>query len=273
MDTGVPVLFYRDRLDPDLIRATVLSLGAHLAVLALVVAWSALVRPQAALGPVVAYTVDLVSLDKRPDLRALGPLAPKPAAKAAPNPVVKPVVKSAPKPVVKSAPKPVVKAAPKPVAKSAPKPVVKAAPKPVAKSAPKPVVKAAPKPVAKSAPVATAAVESAAPVPAEAATGHPGGEVRGVEFVRYYEHMLDRVKSSWVWVGSADELAVTVRFSIVGDGGVEGTALLSSSGNESFDSSVLAAVAGVRFLGPPPENYLGEFSDVELTFRASELRQ
>ena len=233
MDTGVPVLFYRDRLDPDLIRATVLSLGAHLAVLALVVAWSALVRPQAALGPVVAYTVDLVSLDKRPDLRALGPLAPKPAAKAAPNPVVKPVVKSAPKPVVK----------------------------------------AAPKPVAKSAPVATAAVESAAPVPAEAATGHPGGEVRGVEFVRYYEHMLDRVKSSWVWVGSADELAVTVRFSIVGDGGVEGTALLSSSGNESFDSSVLAAVAGVRFLGPPPENYLGEFSDVELTFRASELRQ
>jgi TonB family protein len=103
--------------------------------------------------------------------------------------------------------------------------------------------------------------------------GGGDGEVRGIEFVRYYEQMMSRIRENWVYVGEDQNLAVTVRFSIQGDGRVVNVRRSDSSGNPLFDQSVESAVRGVRDLGPPPAQYARDFSDVEVTFRAKDLAQ
>src|SRR5262249_47177081 len=42
-----------------------------------------------------------------------------------------------------------------------------------------------------------------------------GGTVRGLEFVVYYNQMLNRIKDRWTWVGTRADLHVTVHFSIL----------------------------------------------------------
>jgi TonB family protein len=103
--------------------------------------------------------------------------------------------------------------------------------------------------------------------------GGGGGDVRGIEFVRYYEQMINKIRANWVWVGEDQSLAVTVRFSIQTDGRVTNVRRSDSSGNLLFDQSVESAVRGVRDLGPPPDQYARDFSDVEVVFRAKDLAQ
>jgi len=97
--------------------------------------------------------------------------------------------------------------------------------------------------------------------------------VRGIEFIRYYEQMIARIRESWVWVGEDPGGAVTVRFSIQPDGRIANVRRTDSSGNTLFDQSVETAVRGVRDLGAPPEQYRRDFADVEVVFRAKDLRQ
>lgn len=100
-----------------------------------------------------------------------------------------------------------------------------------------------------------------------------GGTVRGLEFVVYYNQMLNRIKERWAWVGTRGDLRVTVQFSILPSGEITNIRLTERSGDQTFDASVERAVKGAGPLPPPPEAYRSDFADVELKFRPADLQQ
>src|SRR4029077_4926567 len=79
-----------------------------------------------------------------------------------------------------------------------------------------------------------------------------GGTVRGLEFVVYYNQMLNRIKERWTWVGTRTDLRVTIQFSILPSGEITNIRLGERSGDQSFDGSVERAVKGAGPLPPPP---------------------
>ena len=98
------------------------------------------------------------------------------------------------------------------------------------------------------------------------------GEVRGAEFLAYYEQMITGIRSNWTWpVAGETDLAVTVRFGVTSEGRLTDLRLVSSSGDQRFDRSALEALARLGSLGPPPDRHRRDFSTVELVFRSSEL--
>jgi TolA protein len=100
-----------------------------------------------------------------------------------------------------------------------------------------------------------------------------GGTVRGLEFVVYYNGMLNRIKERWTWVGTRSDLRVTVHFSILPSGEITNIRLMERSGDQSYDGSVERAVKSAGPLPPPPEAYRSDFADVELTFRPADLQR
>ena len=100
-----------------------------------------------------------------------------------------------------------------------------------------------------------------------------GDRVVGTEFLIYYNIMLSHIKQAWVWVGHDQRLSVTVRFSIEPGGEIRNVKLDRSSGDTSYDESVIQAIEKVNPLPPPPATYRRDFSQVELTFRPGDLRQ
>ncbi|MBP1689515.1 MAG: hypothetical protein H6Q34_88 [Deltaproteobacteria bacterium] len=100
-----------------------------------------------------------------------------------------------------------------------------------------------------------------------------GGTVRGLEFVVYYNQMLNRIKERWTWVGTRSDLRVTVQFSILPSGEIANIRLVERSGDQSYDASVERAVKSAGPLPPPPEAYRSDFADVELKFRPADLQR
>jgi TolA protein len=100
-----------------------------------------------------------------------------------------------------------------------------------------------------------------------------GGTVRGLEFVVYYNQMLNRIKDRWTWVGTRTDLRVTISFSILPSGEITNIRLTERSGDQTFDASVERAVKGAGPLPPPPEAYRNDFADVELKFRPADLQR
>ncbi len=230
---GPPRIAFKDGLEPELLRALALSLGVHIAAIAGIVAWPGLVASSPTVTAPV-YTVALVTAPKDSAILSIGPLSkPARAPKARPEPKTRRLVDPTPAP----------KVALKKIPASKPKARAPAPPKKIRPAAP------APAPVAKAA-----------------------AETRALEFVSYYEQMLDNIKSRWVWVGSPEEdLAVTVRFGITESGELSSLRLVSTSGDSRFDRSVLVAVDSAAPLGSPPPAYRREFADVEIVFKAEEL--
>jgi TolA protein len=109
-----------------------------------------------------------------------------------------------------------------------------------------------------------------AAAPGEGGTG--GGIVKGVEFIVYRNRIFQQIKDRWTWIGKRSDLEVTVRFGIQDNGEVFGLKVTQSSGDASFDSSVLRAVRSASPLGSPPESYRADFRDVEIIFRPKDLR-
>ncbi len=99
-----------------------------------------------------------------------------------------------------------------------------------------------------------------------------GGELRGLEFVVYYNQMLTRIKENWAWVGERTDLRVTVRFSILPSGEIVNLRLVERSGDGGYDASVERAVKQSSPLAPPPQAYRSDFADVELAFRPADLQ-
>jgi TonB family protein len=101
--------------------------------------------------------------------------------------------------------------------------------------------------------------------------GRGGGVVKGMEFIIYQNQMLNSIKDNWAWVGQKSNLKVVVHFSIKENGEISGLKVVQSSGDQSYDESVLRAVKKSSPLPPPPESSRKDFADVELTFRPKDL--
>lgn len=99
-----------------------------------------------------------------------------------------------------------------------------------------------------------------------------GGSIKGVEYLLYYNQMINRIKQAWVWAGAKRELEASVRFNITATGEVVNVRITHPSGDASYDVSVDRAVRASNPLSPPPESYRKEFSDVELTFQPGDLK-
>jgi colicin import membrane protein len=99
-----------------------------------------------------------------------------------------------------------------------------------------------------------------------------GGSIKGVEYLLYYNQMINRIKQAWVWAGAKRELEAAVRFNITDTGEVANVRITHPSGDASYDVSVERAVRASNPLSPPPESYRKEFSDVELTFQPGDLK-
>ncbi len=96
--------------------------------------------------------------------------------------------------------------------------------------------------------------------------GTGGGIVRDREFVIYWNEMLGRIKERWTWIGKRTDLEVTVGFGVRANGEIFGLKLLKSSGDPSYDESVVRAVRASS-LPPPPARYARDFGNVEIEFR------
>lgn len=101
--------------------------------------------------------------------------------------------------------------------------------------------------------------------------GRGGGVAKGMEYVIYQNRMLSTIKANWVWVGQRGNLRVVVRFNIRDSGDIVGLKIVQSSGNASYDDSVIRAVNKSSPLPAPPESVRKEFSEIELAFRPEDL--
>jgi colicin import membrane protein len=99
-----------------------------------------------------------------------------------------------------------------------------------------------------------------------------GGTVKGVEYLLYYNQMINRIKQIWAWAGTSRALEASVRFNITETGEVVNVRITHPSGDPSYDASVGRAVRAANPLPQPPEAYRKEFSDVELVFRPDDLK-
>jgi TonB family protein len=99
-----------------------------------------------------------------------------------------------------------------------------------------------------------------------------GGQIIGVEYLLYYNEMINRIKQSWAWAGADRSLEAVVRFSIAESGEVLDVRITHPSGDVGYDASVERAVKAVNPLPPPPEAFRKQFSDVEITFSPESLQ-
>jgi len=98
-----------------------------------------------------------------------------------------------------------------------------------------------------------------------------GGTVKGVEYLLYYNQMMNRIKQVWAWAGSNRSLEATVQFNVTETGEVVNVRISRPSGDPSYDASIERAVRAANPLLPPPEAYRKEFRNVEIIFRPEDL--
>lgn len=101
--------------------------------------------------------------------------------------------------------------------------------------------------------------------------GTGGGIVEDVEFIAYRNEISERIKTSWTWAGRRGDLRVLVHMSIQDSGEISGLKITRSSGDASFDDSVIRALRKANPLPPPPEKFRQKFSDVNVPFSLKEL--
>jgi len=97
------------------------------------------------------------------------------------------------------------------------------------------------------------------------------GIVKGMDYVIYQNRMMSTIKNNWVWVGPRSSLKVIVHFNIRDNGEIVGLKIVQSSGNSSYDDSVLRAVRKSSPLPALTETIRNGFSEVELAFRPEDL--
>ena len=97
------------------------------------------------------------------------------------------------------------------------------------------------------------------------------GVVKGMEYVIYQNRMLSTIKNNWVWVGPRSNIKVIVHFNIRDTGEIAGLKVVQSSGNSSYDESVLRAVRKSSPLPALTESIRNGFAEVELAFRPEDL--
>ena len=100
--------------------------------------------------------------------------------------------------------------------------------------------------------------------------GMGGGTLQSLEFVAYSNQLKAHIKSNWHWLAGADRLQAGVEIRILPSGIVQDAAIVSSSGNSSFDDSAVRAVFKASPVPIPPENLYEKFRQVVITFDSHE---
>lgn len=96
--------------------------------------------------------------------------------------------------------------------------------------------------------------------------GGGDGVVKPLEFLVYRNRVLDSIRERWTWLGKRTDLQTVVRFSVYENGRVFAINVVRSSGDSSYDESVIQAVQKASPLPTPPEAYRSEFKDWEIKF-------
>ncbi len=97
--------------------------------------------------------------------------------------------------------------------------------------------------------------------------GMGGGVVRPPEFFVYEKIVRTRIKEAWRWYDTASTLITVIAFDIEPDGVIKNVRLVKTSGDSSYDESVLRAATKASPLPPPPKSvYEQYFKSVRITF-------
>lgn len=94
-----------------------------------------------------------------------------------------------------------------------------------------------------------------------------GGVVRPPEFFVYEKIVRSRIKEAWRWYDTNATLITVISFDIEPDGTIGNIRLVKTSGDSSYDESVLRAAAKASPLPAPPRSvYEQYFRSVRITF-------
>jgi TonB family protein len=98
-------------------------------------------------------------------------------------------------------------------------------------------------------------------------SGMGGGVVRPPEFFAYEKIVRSRIKEAWRWYDTNSSLITVIAFEIEPDGVIKNVRLVKSSGDSSYDESVMRAAMKASPLPPPPKSvYEQYFKSVRITF-------
>jgi colicin import membrane protein len=97
-------------------------------------------------------------------------------------------------------------------------------------------------------------------------SGMGGGVVRPPEFFVYEKIVRSRIKEAWRWYDTDATLITVIAFDIEPDGVIKNVKLVKTSGDSSYDDSVLRAAAKASPLPAPPKIVYQYFKSVRITF-------
>lgn len=96
--------------------------------------------------------------------------------------------------------------------------------------------------------------------------GGGGGTLAPYAKVAYQNQLQEHVKSGWRWMSRASRLRTLVRVKIQPSGEISDVKVEESSGNSSFDDSVVRAIRKASPAPAPPKEFYNDFSDVRFWF-------
>lgn len=96
--------------------------------------------------------------------------------------------------------------------------------------------------------------------------GGGGGTLAPYAKVAYQNQLQEHVKAGWRWMSRASRLRTLVRVKISPNGDIADVRVEESSGNSSFDDSVVRAVRKASPVPVPPKEFYNDFADVRFWF-------
>jgi len=118
--------------------------------------------------------------------------------------------------------------------------------------------------------VGGASENSAGPIGVGGEGSGGGGQLVGLEFLRYRQLVIDTVKANWANPLRRSGLVAKVRFRIAPDGAISEARVTTSSGDAAYDQSAVRAVLRANPLPPPPASYRNEFSEFLIEFHSQD---
>ncbi len=96
--------------------------------------------------------------------------------------------------------------------------------------------------------------------------GMGGGVVRPPEFFKYKDVLVKHIKSNWNWFDTSQPYKAQVEMFIDKKGMITNYKIVTSSGLERFDDSILRAIQKSSPVPIPPDNVYEFFKEIRLVF-------
>ena len=100
--------------------------------------------------------------------------------------------------------------------------------------------------------------------------GMGGGILASAEFVAYQNALQEHVKSGWRWLSGRERLICIVVVDILPDGKIKNVTVGKSSGNSTFDDSVVRAIRKSDPVPAAPADLYNSFKSVSFKFDSNE---